>query len=67
MSERLRLKRDFDVSKLSLPVQTILKGLKKYGVLVADNGIEWAISVTPDPRIVQYARGIGISKIRLKA
>lgn len=24
---------------------------KKYGMLVADNGIDWAISVTPDERI----------------
>jgi len=32
-------------------VQAILKGLKKYGMFVADNGIEWAISVAPDPRI----------------
>jgi len=32
-------------------VQAILKGLKTYGMLVADNGIEWAISCTPDPRI----------------
>ena len=32
-------------------IQAILKGLKKYGMLVADNGIDWAISVTPDPRI----------------
>jgi len=51
MGERLRLKRDFDISPFSPPVQAILKGLKKYGMLVADNGIEWAISVTPDPRI----------------
>ena len=33
------------------PVQAILKGLKKYGMLVADNGIDWAISVAPDARI----------------
>jgi hypothetical protein len=51
MGERLRLRADFDVSKFSPPVQAILKGLKKYGMLVADNGIEWAISITPDPRI----------------
>ena len=25
--------------------------LQQYGMLVADNGIEWAVSVTPDPRI----------------
>ena len=51
MGERLRLRVDFDTSKFSPPVQAILKGLKKYGMFVADNGIDWAISVTPDSRI----------------
>jgi hypothetical protein len=51
MGERFRLRKDFDVSGFSPEVQAILKGLKKYGMLVADNGIEWAISCTPDPRI----------------
>ncbi|HZZ72495.1 MAG TPA: hypothetical protein VFE24_09590 [Pirellulales bacterium] len=51
MGERLRLKADYDISKFSPPVQAILKGLKKYGMLVADNGIEWAISIAPDERI----------------
>jgi hypothetical protein len=51
MGERLRLRRDFDVSGFSPEVRAILKGLKKYGMFVADNGIDWAISVTPDPRI----------------
>jgi hypothetical protein len=51
MGERLRLRADFDVAKFTPPVQAILKGLKKYGMLVADNGIDWAISVTPDERI----------------
>jgi hypothetical protein len=51
MGERLRLRRDFDISGFSPEVQAILKGLKKYGMFVADNGIDWAISVAPDPRI----------------
>ncbi len=51
MGERLRLKADFDVRPFSPPVQTILKGLQQYGMLVADNGIEWAISCAPDERI----------------
>ncbi len=51
MGERLRLKADYDISGFSPPVQAILKGLKKYGMLVADNGIDWAISVAPDERI----------------
>jgi hypothetical protein len=51
MGERIRLKQDFDISGFSPDVQAILKGLKKYGMFVADNGIDWAISVAPDPRI----------------
>jgi hypothetical protein len=51
MGERIRLKQDFDISGFSPPVQTILKALKKYGMFVADNGIDWAISVAPDERI----------------
>src|SRR5207249_4261733 len=51
MGERIRLRQDFDVSGFSQEVQTILKALKKYGMFVADNGIDWAISVAPDPRI----------------
>jgi hypothetical protein len=51
MGERLRLKADYDVSKFSPPVQAILKGLKKHGMLVADNGLDWALSCAPDERI----------------
>ncbi len=51
MGERIRLRQDFDVTGFTPPVQTILKGLKQYGMFVADNGIDWAISVAPDPRI----------------
>ncbi len=51
MGERLRLKKDFDVSGFSPEAQAILKGLKKYGMFVADNGLEWALSVAPDARI----------------
>jgi hypothetical protein len=51
MGERIRLRKDFDVSGFSAEVQAILKGLQKYGMFVADNGIDWAISVAPDPRI----------------
>ena len=51
MGERIRLKQDYDISGFSPPVRAILKGLKKYGMFVADNGIDWAISVAPDERI----------------
>jgi hypothetical protein len=51
MGERFRLRKDFDVSGFSPEVRAILEGLKAYGMIVADNGIEWALSCTPDPRI----------------
>jgi hypothetical protein len=51
MGERIRLKREFDVSGFSPEVKAILTALKRYGMFVADNGIEWAVSVAPDPRI----------------
>jgi hypothetical protein len=51
MGERFRLRKDFDTAKFSPAVRTILNALKKHGMLVADNGIEWAVSCTPDPRI----------------
>jgi hypothetical protein len=51
MGERFRLRQDFDVSGFSPHVQAILKGLKKYGMFVADNGGDWRLSVAPDSRI----------------
>jgi len=51
MGERIRLKKDFPIDGFSPNIQAILKGLKKYGMLVADNGLDWDISVAPDPRI----------------
>ncbi|MGL5094988.1 MAG: hypothetical protein ACRDD1_05345, partial [Planctomycetia bacterium] len=51
MGERFRLKKSFDTSKFSPEVRTILDALKRYGMLNADNGIDWALSIAPDERI----------------
>ena len=51
MGERIRLRKDFDTSKFTPEVKAILEGLKKYGMLVADNGLDWALSCAPDTRI----------------
>ncbi|MGA2034288.1 MAG: hypothetical protein ABSG68_18740 [Thermoguttaceae bacterium] len=53
MGERIRLRKDFPTEGFPPHVQAVLKGLKKYGMLVADNGMDWFISVAPDPRIAQ--------------
>jgi hypothetical protein len=50
MGLRMRLKADYDISGYPPVAQTILKALKKYGMLVADNGGDWFISGAPDPR-----------------
>jgi hypothetical protein len=50
MGMRLRLKAAFDVSKFSGPNQVILRALKQYGLILADNGSAIYISGAPDPR-----------------
>jgi hypothetical protein len=51
MGERIRLRRDFETKGFTPEVKTILVALKRHGMLVADNGIDWAVSVAPDTRI----------------
>jgi hypothetical protein len=50
MGMRVRLRADFDVTPYPAPVQVIMKGLKKYGMILADNGGPWFITGTADPR-----------------
>jgi hypothetical protein len=50
MGMRVRLKADYDISGFPKEAQVILKALKKYGMMVADNGGDWFVSGAPDPR-----------------
>jgi chitodextrinase len=50
MGQRFRLKASFDVSGFSPETQVILVALKKYGMIIADNGSAWYISGVPDER-----------------
>jgi hypothetical protein len=50
MGERFRLKASFDISPYPADVQVILRAMKKYGIILADNGSAWYISGKPDPR-----------------
>ena len=50
MGLRVRLKAGYDISGFPVEVQVILRALKKYGMIVADNGSAWYISGAPDPR-----------------
>jgi len=51
MGERFRLRNDYDLSGFPPHAQAILKGLKKYGMFVADNGSDWLMSIAPDRRL----------------
>jgi len=50
MGMRVRLKANFDISGFPAPAKVILTALKKYGMIVADNGGDWFLSGAPDPR-----------------
>jgi len=50
MGQRFRLKASFDISSFSPQVQVILRALKKFGMILADNGSSWYISGVPDAR-----------------
>ena len=50
MGLRLRLKASFTISSFSPQNRVILTALKRYGMIVADNGSSWYISGAPDNR-----------------
>jgi hypothetical protein len=50
MGERFRLKASVDISSYPADVQVILRAMKKYGIILADNGSAWYISGKPDDR-----------------
>ena len=50
MGLRLRLKAGYDISGFPTQARVVLRALKEYGMLVADNGSNWFISGAPDPR-----------------
>jgi hypothetical protein len=50
MGQRFRLRGDFDTSRFSPDTQVILRALKTYGMILADNGSSWYLSGVPDER-----------------
>jgi hypothetical protein len=50
MGMRLRLKASYDISTFSASNRVILAALKKYGMIMADNGSSMYISGAPDDR-----------------
>lgn len=50
MGQRFRLKSSVDISAYSPTNQIILRALKSYGLILADNGSNWYLSGAPDDR-----------------
>jgi hypothetical protein len=50
MGTRVRLRADFDISGYPQQARVILQAMKTYGMIVADNGANWFVSGTADPR-----------------
>ena len=50
MGLRLRLRASYDIARFPRQARVVLAALKRYGMIVADNGSSWYISGAPDPR-----------------
>jgi hypothetical protein len=50
MGMRVRLRKEFDLTRFPPQARVVLQALKTYGMLLADNGSDWFISGAPDPR-----------------
>ncbi|MGA9795969.1 MAG: hypothetical protein WBQ17_10600 [Rhizomicrobium sp.] len=62
MGMRVRLKASYRIpSAFSAQTKTILRALKTYGMMVADNGSDWYLSGAPDPR---WKNGRLVSELR---
>jgi hypothetical protein len=50
MGQRLRLRRGYDISRFPRQARVVLRALKRYGMLLADNGAPWFVSGAPHRR-----------------
>jgi hypothetical protein len=50
MGLRLRLKASFDISRFPRVAKIILRAMKRYGLILADNGSPWYFQGATDPR-----------------
>lgn len=50
MGQRVRLKRGYKIGRFPRQARIVLQALKRYGMILADNGSSWYVSGAPDPR-----------------
>ena len=48
MGQRLRLRRGFDISRFPRQSRIVLRALKRYGMILADNGSPWYVCGAPN-------------------
>jgi hypothetical protein len=48
VSEEIIFNEHFVISGFPLPMQVILRAIKKYGIILTDNGSDWYISGSAD-------------------
>jgi hypothetical protein len=49
MGQRLRLKGGYPIGRFPRQARVVLRALKRYGMLLADNGSSWFVSGAPNP------------------
>jgi hypothetical protein len=49
MGQRLRLKRGYPIASFPRQARVVLRALKRYGMILADNGSPWYVSGAPNP------------------
>jgi hypothetical protein len=49
MGQRLRLRRDYPITSFPRQSRIVLRALKRYGMILADNGSSWYLSGAPNP------------------
>lgn len=72
MGMRVRLKASYDITAFPKNVQVILKALKTYGMVLADNGADWFLSGSHDERwnndelaAIKRVRGSDLEVVRM--
>ena len=53
MGARFRLKAGFDASRFGRAARVVIRAMKHYGLIVADNGSDWYFQGTVDPAVDQ--------------
>jgi hypothetical protein len=49
MGQRLRLKRGYEITSYPRQARVVLRALRRYGMILADNGSPWYVSGAPHP------------------